>query len=147
MCPLFEKGMTDNDDEKTRDRSEEKDHYVENLDRVDKLREELMKRREEFDEKILTSARLISPLLGEKDEWMVGYKWVMDQLKPDFEVVASKLEMVIVILLYCTVYCIIFFFILIASFLMISHYITLYDIKLYYITSGPLYAIYEEKTI
>jgi sugar phosphate permease len=32
------------------------------------------------------AARLIAPVVEEKGDWVAGYKWVMDQLRPDYEV-------------------------------------------------------------
>jgi intraflagellar transport protein 88 len=64
-----------------------------NFDRLDLLKEELTKRHDAAAENILTAARLISPMItDDKEDWLAGYKWVMEQLRPDFEVVSSKLE-------------------------------------------------------
>ena len=69
---------------------EELDHASE---RLDLLRDELQKRLENHQESLLTSARLIAPLVEEnEDRWIEGYHWVMDQMRQDHEAVASKLE-------------------------------------------------------
>jgi intraflagellar transport protein 88 len=91
-----------------------------NSDKIDELKNELHRRYEYTSECILTIARLISPVMmcgdgnndlvsntlvggggsggggggsGHGDDWLQGYKWVMEQLKPDYEMVSSKLEM------------------------------------------------------
>jgi hypothetical protein len=52
-----------------------------------------MKRRnEDACDRILTAARLIAPVIDDMEDWVSGYKWAMEQLKIDFETVASKLE-------------------------------------------------------
>lgn len=79
-------GMTE-DDEETVD-----DYHDSGHDRVDSLKEDLMRRREDHHEKILTAARLIAPVIDDKGDWLVGYKWVMEAVKQDLESVASKLE-------------------------------------------------------
>ena len=79
-------GMTDDDEEKAGE------FHDLSSERVDNLREDLMRRREEYHEKILTAARLIGPVIDPKDDWLAGYRWVMDQVKQDFESIASKLE-------------------------------------------------------
>ena len=48
-----------------------------------------MRRREDFHEKILTAGRLIAPVIDDNGDWLAGYKWVMDQVKQDFEVYLS----------------------------------------------------------
>lgn len=62
-------------------------------DKTDFLREELTRRYDAFNEKILTAARLIAPKINDDPEdWISGYKWVLDQLRSDFESVYSSLE-------------------------------------------------------
>jgi intraflagellar transport protein 88 len=68
-----------------------------NTDRPDALKEDLNRQREEKNEKIIRAARLIAPIIDDRDDWEAGYKWVikwiMEQLRTDHETVASKLEL------------------------------------------------------
>jgi intraflagellar transport protein 88 len=91
MVTISVPGLTDEDEEKFNNGDvEEYDHAN---DRQDLLREEMQKRLETHHERLLTSARLTAPLVEEDDEkWIEGYRWVMDQLRQDYESVASKLE-------------------------------------------------------
>lgn len=85
MVTIPVNGMIEDDDdldEKVNDTS----------DRPDQLKDELNKRKEYHDEKILQGARLIAPVIDENDDWIAGYKWIMDQLRHENETVASKLE-------------------------------------------------------
>ena len=43
-------------------------------------------------ERILTAARLIAPMVEEGDDWEAGYRWVIEQLRSDYESVLSKFE-------------------------------------------------------
>jgi len=43
-------------------------------------------------ERLLTAARLIAPVIDDKGDMEKGYKWIMEQLRTDHEKVASKLE-------------------------------------------------------
>jgi intraflagellar transport protein 88 len=61
-------------------------------DKEDLLRNELYSRLEISNEKVLTAARLIAPIIDEKNDWIAGYKWVIDQLRTDYEHVLSKFE-------------------------------------------------------
>jgi intraflagellar transport protein 88 len=61
-------------------------------ERLDALKIELHRRAEYSNECLLTASRLIAPVVDEAEDWVAGYKWVMEQLRPDFEVVSSKLE-------------------------------------------------------
>jgi intraflagellar transport protein 88 len=61
-------------------------------DKEDLLRNELYARLETSNEKVLTAARLIAPIIDEKNDWIAGYKWVIDQLRTDYEHVLSKFE-------------------------------------------------------
>lgn len=79
-------GMTEEEEEK---HSEEVDHSKE---QVDSLKTELMKKVEYTNERILTAARLIAPVIDEKDDWEAGYKWIVEQLRQDYESVCSKFE-------------------------------------------------------
>lgn len=86
-------GMTEDDEERM---NEGKMIDTEDViaDRVDYLQSELTKRHDEANDHILTAARLIAPIIDEDPQnWINGYKWVMDQLKPELESVASKLEL------------------------------------------------------
>ena len=48
---------------------------------------------EQTNDRVLSSARLIAPILEDNaNEWAQGYRWVMEQLRPDYETVSSKLE-------------------------------------------------------
>ena len=107
-------GMTEEDEEKVSDG----DNINSDIslgaigDRVDALKEELKLRNEHTNECVLTAARLIAPIINmnddpnpnkrvvsannknqnSPDDWVQGYKWIMEQLRPDYELVASKLE-------------------------------------------------------
>ncbi|CAM9370847.1 unnamed protein product, partial [Heterosigma akashiwo] len=59
----------------------------------DALRAELRKRQKEAHRYILHAAKLIAPKLGAPDDWEAGYRWVADALKPDFEPLASQIEL------------------------------------------------------
>lgn len=88
-------GMTEDDDEKIS--SGQSVMNLANLDatiheRQDLLKDELIKNYESFNERILTAARLIAPVIDEKDDWVSGYQWIMEQLRTEHETVASKLE-------------------------------------------------------
>lgn len=67
-------------------------NFLTSIDRVDLLNDELIRRNELFNERILTSARLIAPIIDEKEEWVGGYQWIMEQLRNDYENIGSKLE-------------------------------------------------------
>lgn len=86
-------GMTEDDEERMAE-GKATEHEDILVDRVDNLKDELNRRAEEANERILTAARLIAPIIDEDEQdWVAGYRWVMDQLKPDLESVASKLEL------------------------------------------------------
>lgn len=77
----------------TEDEEEKVDEYQDiSIDRVDALREDLKRRREDNHEKLLTAARLIAPVIDDKGDWLAGYKWVMEQVKQSQDTVSSKLE-------------------------------------------------------
>ena len=79
-------GMTDDDEEK-------KDENTDiNLERLDTLKEELNNRIEQKNDRLLAAARLIAPVVDEDGDWEAGYKWLVQQLRNDHELVASKLE-------------------------------------------------------
>lgn len=62
-------------------------------ERFDKLKEELSKRHDNTNDKVLIAARMIAPVLeDDEDAWSQGFKWVMEQLRPDYETVSSKIE-------------------------------------------------------
>jgi intraflagellar transport protein 88 len=82
-------GMTEEDEEKFRDGAAV-DIAV--SDSPDALREELRRRFDQANDFILTAARLIAPIIDDGEDWIQGYKWVMEQLRNDYEVVSSKLE-------------------------------------------------------
>ena len=85
-------GMTEEDEERMAEGKTSTDEDDLLHDRVDSLREELQRRADMANERILTAARLIAPIIDDEEDWIAGYRWVMDQLKPDLESVASKLE-------------------------------------------------------
>ena len=60
------------------------------LARADGLRHELKRREKEAQGYMLTAARLIAPELKAPDDPMVGYRLVIDALKPDHELLASE---------------------------------------------------------
>lgn len=61
-------------------------------DKEDLLKNDLNHRLEISNERVLTSARLIAPVIDEKSDWIAGYRWVIDQLRSDYEQVLSKFE-------------------------------------------------------
>jgi intraflagellar transport protein 88 len=79
-------GMTEDDEER---KDSDEDVATE---REDALKEELARRLEMSNERIITAARLIAPVVDEKDDWEAGYKWITDQLRTDYESVLSKFE-------------------------------------------------------
>jgi len=79
-------GMTDDDEEKKDDNTDI------NLERLDALKEELNNRIEQKNDRLLAAARLIAPIVDEDGDWEAGYKWLVQQLRNDHELVASKLE-------------------------------------------------------
>eukprot|EP01031_Cornospumella_fuschlensis_P030084 gene30084-36335_t len=84
-------GMTEDDEERANEQTVSVDAAVE---KEDMLRSDLTQRFEMSNERILTSARLVAPLLDEKpNSYEGGYKWVFDQLRSDYESVMSKLEL------------------------------------------------------
>jgi len=89
MMTITVPGMTDDDLEKLNN-NEVQDATSE---RQDLLTEELTARRDKHNECLLSSARLIAPVIEEDEaKWADGYRWVMDQLRQDHESVANKLE-------------------------------------------------------
>lgn len=62
-------------------------------DKHDHLKEYITTKRAYFDEKLLQAARLIAPAIGDEDDWVSGYKWLLDQLRTENEAVMSKLEL------------------------------------------------------
>ncbi|EGB07919.1 hypothetical protein AURANDRAFT_10223, partial [Aureococcus anophagefferens] len=62
------------------------------LARADGLRHELKRREKEAHGYMLTAARLIAPELKAPDDAMVGYRLIIDALKPDHELLASEME-------------------------------------------------------
>eukprot|EP00953_Heterococcus_sp_UTEX-ZZ885_P004144 2737-Heterococcus_DN1.PRE.2 len=58
---------------------------------IDGLRQELKKRQKEAEHYILTAAKLLAPVLDERD-WEAGFDWIVDALKADHEHVASQME-------------------------------------------------------
>jgi intraflagellar transport protein 88 len=90
-------GMTEHDEELLKEilgnGGVSSDFDIDQGERFDALKIELQRRYEQNSNNILTVARLIAPLVAdEKEEWITGYKWAMEQLRPDFEIVSSKLE-------------------------------------------------------
>lgn len=81
-------GMTEEDEEK----SHEPTNDVMMPEKEDALKVELTRRMETSNDHILTSARLIAPVIDEKPDWEAGYKWIIDQLRSDYENVLSKFE-------------------------------------------------------
>ena len=80
-------GMTEDDIEKIHELPDT------TSDQFDKLKEELLKRHDNTNDKVLVAARMIAPVLEDDEEaWSQGFKWVMEQLRPDYETVSSKLE-------------------------------------------------------
>ena len=90
MLSIPIQGMTDEDEERVSSGAA-LDLDLLHVERQDNLREELVRRKEQFNERILLAARIVAPAIFEGD-WEGGYKWVMEQLRHDHETVASKLE-------------------------------------------------------
>ena len=82
-------GMTDDDDDNLNLHTLIINDDILN-EKNDLLKDELLIKKEYFNEKILIIARLISPIIEE--DWLTGYNWIMDNLKPKFEDISSKLE-------------------------------------------------------
>lgn len=87
MLTISIPGMTEEDEEKTDDL----DEII--ADRPDALKAELRRRKELHDDLVLKSARLIAPLADDKDDHNAGYKWIVDQLRHEYEAVSSKVEL------------------------------------------------------
>jgi intraflagellar transport protein 88 len=94
-------GMTEEDEERHRDRDAAPSspgnlngtaHDLNLSEKEDLLKTELHHRIEVSNERVLTAARLIAPIVDEKNDWVAGYKWVIDQLRSDYESVLSKFE-------------------------------------------------------
>lgn len=79
-------GMTEEDEES---KTDEPDLAIE---KEDALKVELNHRLEQSNERVLTSARLIAPVIDEKTDWESGYKWIIEQLRSDYDHVLSKFE-------------------------------------------------------
>lgn len=77
-------GMTEDDEDRSPSEV--------NTEQEDSLKSELMKRLELSNEKVLLAARLIAPAIDDKRDWENGYRWVIDQLRTDYESVLSKFE-------------------------------------------------------
>jgi intraflagellar transport protein 88 len=82
-------GLTEEDAEKLHESISHQDIINEH---EDALRTELQRRMDISNEKVLTGARLIAPVVEEKGDWEGGYRWVIDQLRSDFDQVLSKFE-------------------------------------------------------
>ena len=94
-------GMTEEDEERHRDRDAAPSspgnlngtaNDLNLSEKEDLLKTELHHRIEVSNERVLTAARLIAPIVDEKNDWVAGYKWVIDQLRSDYESVLSKFE-------------------------------------------------------
>lgn len=57
----------------------------------DALKEEVVSRQKCMKSFILTGAKLIAPYIDQR-EWIAGFDWLIDQLKPDFPHLASEVE-------------------------------------------------------
>jgi len=57
----------------------------------DAMKEEVVKRQKHMKSFILTGAKLIAPYIDQR-EWIAGFDWLIDQLKPDFPHLASEVE-------------------------------------------------------
>jgi intraflagellar transport protein 88 len=91
-------GMTEDDEDRLRSGhhsivgSDEDDIDIHISEQTDQLKEELNHRYEMFQDRILTAARLIAPVIDEKEDWVSGYQLIIEQLRNDYETVSSKLE-------------------------------------------------------
>eukprot|EP01038_Epipyxis_sp_PR26KG_P010596 gene10596-14235_t len=83
-------GMNEEDEEKNNE-DHNNDHNIA-MNEQDALKIELQKKVELVNEHILIAARLIAPVIDDKDDWVAGYKWVIDQLRNDYEQVLSNFE-------------------------------------------------------
>lgn len=81
--------LTEEDSEKLNESISHQDIINE---REDALRTELQCRMDISNDKILIGARLIAPVVEEKSDWEGGYRWIIDQLRSDFDHVLSKFE-------------------------------------------------------
>ena len=59
-------GMTEDDEERVHE------YHDVGHERVDSLRSDLNRRREDHHEKILTAARIIGPVIDDKGDWLSG---------------------------------------------------------------------------
>ena len=87
-------GMTESDEENNNNNLENNDNDIINNinDKEDNLKDELLKKIEKSNECILISARLIAPIIDETNNYELGYKWIIEQLRSDYEAVLSKFE-------------------------------------------------------
>jgi intraflagellar transport protein 88 len=90
-------GLTEEDAEKfleqsSSSNSNQSDHLLLLSDQEDLLRIELTNRIENANEKILTGARLIAPVIDDKNDWENGYRWIIEQLRTEFDTILSKFE-------------------------------------------------------
>lgn len=84
-------GMTEEDEERAADALTALGAQAD--DKEDMLRADLALRLEASNDKMLAAARLIAPsIMGEAEGYEAGYRWVLDQLRADYEGVMSKLE-------------------------------------------------------
>jgi intraflagellar transport protein 88 len=83
-------GLSEDEDEEDEMKAAEEAEAVGQA-RVDGLREEMKRRAKDAENYIVTAARLIAPGL-DKQNWVEGFKWVVETLKIDHEKMASMME-------------------------------------------------------
>lgn len=92
MLTIPVRGMTEEDEEKATETMTDYDLQM-NPERKDGLKEELHRRHEQSNEYLLTGARLVATLTDKEEDWITCYKNVIQELRIDYEMIASKLEL------------------------------------------------------
>lgn len=92
MLTIPVRGMTEEDEEKATETLADFDLHM-NPERKDGLKEELHRRHEQSNEYLLTGARLVATLTDKEEDWITCYKNVIQELRIDYEMIASKLEL------------------------------------------------------
>lgn len=84
-------GMTEGYEEE-KDGDDEVNALADSTDRHDSLKEDLTKKVEVNNDRILQAARLIAPVIDDREDWEQGYKWIIENLRTEHENVCSKFE-------------------------------------------------------
>lgn len=93
MLSIEISGMTEDDEEKATGNANLKSPRDDLInEKEDLLKQELIHKLENFNDCVLNSARLIASMIDEKNDWENGYKWLIEQLRTDYDQVLSKFE-------------------------------------------------------